>query len=574
MSEAGLAGTPRGAAGPGATSSPRAAPETEAPTATPRESSSRREFLTGAGTAAIAVGGAVVATRALGGTLRVAHPRKPLPRTSLSEPAWLLAAEGRPIGSDWSALRRQLSSGRLYEPGEVGYEQAKRLFEPRFDGIRPAGVAYCARASDVATCLAFARKYKLAVRIRAGGHSYAGWSTIVGGLVIDVSLMDAFSVAGQTVDVGAGLSLIRFYESLAAHGLAVPAGSCPTVGIAGLALGGGVGVTSRLHGLTSDNLLAVQLVTADGGVLECSSRTHPDLFWACRGGGGGNFGVATAFKFRAHSLTQLCVFSLTWPWQQAANVVGAWQFWAPHAPDRLWSNLTLSAPFGGGPAVSVGGTYAGTSHGLLRHLDEFYHLAGTQPSGIFVRPASYLGAMLLEAGCAGRPLAGCHTGPGGSLPRVPALAKSDFFTRPLDGRGIRALLSAMQRPRGIPGAAGGSGSIMLDALGGAVNRVPADATAFVHRDALFLAQYSTSWSWPGSASGVAAQRDWLRSSYRRLHRHASGQAYQNYVDPELTDWPSAYYGSNYQRLTEVKRFYDPASVFSFPQSIRPTSRQW
>jgi len=569
MSEAGLAGAPRGANGPGAAGSSRVASDTEAPTATPKNSSSRREFLAGAGTAGIAVAGAVFATRALGGTLRVAHPRRPLPRISLSEPAWLLAAEGRPIASDWSALRRHLSSGRLYEPGEVGYEQAKQLFEPRFDGIRPAGVAYCARASDVATCLAFARKYKLPVRIRAGGHSYAGWSTVVGGLVVDVSLMDAFRVSGQTVDVGAGLSLIRFYENLAARNLTVPAGSCPTVGIAGLALGGGVGVTSRLQGLTSDNLLAVQLVTADGSVVECSSRTHPDLFWACRGGGGGNFGVATAFTFRAHSLTKLCVYSLTWPWQQAASVVDAWQFWAPHAPDRLGSNLTLSAPFGGGPAVSVGGTYAGTSHGLLRHLDELYHLAGAQPTGIFVRPASYLGAMLLEAGCAGRPLADCHTGPGGSLPRVPAFAKSDFFTRPLNGGGIRALVTAMERLRGISGAADASGSITLDALGGAVNRVAADATAFVHRDPLFLAQYYTSWSWPGSASGVAAQQDWLRSSYRRLHRHASGQAYQNYVDPELTDWPSAYYGSNYQRLTEVKRFYDPANLFSFPQSIRP-----
>ncbi len=328
-------------------------------------------------------------------------------------------------------------------------------------------------------------------------------------------------------------------------------------------------MTSRLHGLTSDNLRAVQLVTADGSVLECNSRTHPDLFWACRGGGGGNFGVATSFTFRAHSLTKLCVFSLTWPWQQAASVAGAWQFWAPHAPDRLWSSLRVSAPFGGDAALSVGGTYAGTMDGLLRHLDDLYHLAGSQPSGFFVREASYLGAMLLEADCAGLPIAGCHTGPDGMVPRVPAFAKSDFFTRPLSRAGIRALLSLIERLRGIPGAPGGSGSIALDAFGGAVNRVAPDATAFVHRDALFLAQYSTSWAWPGTASGVARQQDWLRSSYRRLHRHASGQAYQNYIDPELTDWPSAYYGSNYQRLTEVKTRYDPVNVFSFPQSIRP-----
>ncbi len=151
---------------------------------------------------------------------------------------------------------------------------------------------------------------------------------------------------------------------------------------------------------------------------------------------------------------------------------------------------------------------------------------------------------------------------------MPSFAKSDFFTTPLTRRGIRALLSGIERIRDINGAAGGIGSVAFDALGGAVNRVPAEATAFVHRDALFLAQYSTSWTSPGERSGVNSQHGWLNSYYRSLHRHASGQAYQNYIDPDLGDWRRAYYGANYPWLKLVKATVDPANVFQFPQSIQ------
>jgi hypothetical protein len=175
--------------------------------------------------------------------------------------------------------------------------------------------------------------------------------------------------------------------------------------------------------------------------------------------------------------------------------------------------------------------------------------------------------MLLEAGCPTIPLRSCHTGPGGQLSRVPAFAKSDLFTKPLSKRGIRTLLSGIEKLSAIRGAENGGGSIAFDALGGAVNRVHPAATAFVHRDALFLAQYYTSWKWPGTQSGVANQHRWLRSYYKSLHPHASGQAYQNYIDPELTGWQQAYYGANYPRLAHVKQKYDPLNLFTFPQSI-------
>ena len=309
--------------------------------------------------------------------------------------------------------------------------------------------------------------------------------------------------------------------------------------------------------------------STDGSVLHCNSGRNSDLYWASRGGGGGNFGVATAFTFRTRQLRQLVLFFLSWPWSQAGRVVDAWQSWAPHAPDALWSNLHLSAAAGGAPQLGVGGTYLGSVAGAQRLLQQLYGRAGSAPSSAFVAEKSYLDAMLLEAGCSALPVRECRTGPGGRLPRVPSYAKSDFFTRRLSGAGIATLLAGIEHLRGVRGTAGGGGAIAFDALGGAVNRVRPDATAFVHRNALFAAQYSTSWNFPGTSRGVANQHAWLRSYYRSLHPHASGQAYQNYADPDLTNWRTAYYGANYPRLARIKARHDPHQLFSFPQAITP-----
>jgi FAD/FMN-containing dehydrogenase len=265
------------------------------------------------------------------------------------------------------------------------------------------------------------------------------------------------------------------------------------------------------------------------------------------------------------------LFFLSWPWSSAARVISGWQQWAPNAPDALWSNLHLSAaPRGGTPVLGVGGTYVGTAAAAQGHLSRLYELAGSDPSSTFVRENSYLEAMLVEAGCSGLTVPQCHTGPGGELGRQPSYAKSDFFTKPLSAAAISALLGRVERMTVIPGAAGASGSVAFDALGGAVNRVHPEATAFVHRNALFVAQYYTSWTWPGSSSGVARQREWLRATHAAMGPYASGQAYQNYIDPDLTNWQHAYYGENYPRLASIKARYDPDRLFNFPQAIAPS----
>ena len=537
----------------------------------------RRRFLL---TAGAVIGAAAAGGVAVAAGLDKSPGGQPQPGTSSFRPVAGRSSgsgsgspsPGAPRPADWSALRRQLSSGRLDRPGERGYGTARRLFDPRFDDIRPAGVAYCRAPADISACLDFARRFGVRVAARAGGHSYGGWSSTTG-LVIDVTQMSSFRLGSgsRTVRVGAGTLLVDLYGKLSAHGLAVPGGSCPTVGVAGLALGGGVGVVGRSLGLTCDNIESVQMVTADGAVIECSSGSNSEEFWACRGGGG-SFGVATAFTFRTHQIGQVVLFYLQWPWSQAARVISGWQSWAPFAPDELWSYLHLAAAPGGlTPVITVGGTCLGSVPATETLLSRLYAAVGTAPASPFVREEPYLSAMLVEAGCASLSVPECHLPsqePAGRLTRQPQLAKSDFYTRPLPGRGISELLAGVERLQGVAGAPGAAGGIALDALGGAINRVSPAATAFVHRDALFLAQYTTDWNSAGAgAAGVAAQAAWLRSFYASMRPYASGQAYQNYADPELPNWRQAYYGANYPRLQQVKAACDPHDTFRFPQSV-------
>jgi FAD/FMN-containing dehydrogenase len=474
-----------------------------------------------------------------------------------------------PTAADWTALAHDLQ-GTLVRPGDSNYAVARRLFDPRFDWQRPAGVVYVKHAADVSTCLAFVRKFGIGVAARCGGHSYAGWSG-TSGLIIDVQNLKGVQMSGTTASVGAGTRLVDFYTGLAAHGRAVPGGSCPTVGISGLTLGGGVGVTARAHGLTCDALESVTIVTANGKVLTASATEHADLFWACRGGGGGNFGVATWFTFRTTPAPEPVIFFLSWPWSQAAKVVAAWQSWAPTAPDALWSNLHLSAkPGGTTPTIQVGGCYLGSIGGAANLLDQLYAKIGSPHSSYFLNQFSYLNAMLIEAGCSSIGAQACHLpwyAPGGQLNRQPQFAKSDYFTRQLSSAGIATLLHGIESLHKVPGAKGGVGGIAFDALGGAVNRVAPTATAFVHRNALFGAQYTTDWTSGAATAGINNQHAWLRSFWTSMRPYASGQAYQNYIDPDLTNWRTAYYAQNLPRLEAIKKTYDPTRLFTFPQAI-------
>jgi hypothetical protein len=481
------------------------------------------------------------------------------------------AATTEPLdAAAWAQLGSTLS-GHLVRPDDPGYLSALQLYDPRYDDVRPAGIAYCASSSDVQRCLAFARQHQLPNAARSGGHSYGGYSTTTG-LVIDVTSMHGVSLGGNGLaTIGSGARLIDVYSGLNAKGVSIAAGSCATVGIAGLTLGGGQGVVGRLHGLTCDQLVGVTLVTADGSLHTVSKSDDPDLFWACQGGGGGNFGIVTSFDFATFPVTAVCTFTVRFPWAAASQVLPAWLAWAPHAPDPLWANCLLlvnptSSP--GQPLVQVGGVYVGPASTATSLVNQFVTSVGTAPTSTSVNPTTLAHANFVEAGCAQLTEEQCHLpgqSPGGQLTRLAAMAKSQYVTGPIPASAVSTLIANLDERQGAAGAT--ESGVNFDAYGGAINRVATGATAFIHRNTLACAQYTASIDVGESSATTAASQAWLDQIYQSVHAQLAPQAYQNYIDPTLADWKSEYYGSNLGRLQQVKKSVDPDDVFHFAQSI-------
>jgi FAD/FMN-containing dehydrogenase len=523
----------------------------------------RREFLH---RAAVAVAATASAALAGCGGAPSASSRV---RSSTTRPAQAPSTTEDLGPAAWSVLARSLD-GTLVLPSAAAYATAKLVYNLRFAGVDPAAVAYCASAPDVARCIAFARDHGVAATPRSGGHSYGGYSTGPG-LVIDVSRMNTVSPDPTQMQavIGSGTQLVDVYNQLSSAGMLLPAGSCPTVGIAGLTLGGGIGVVGRKYGLTCDNLVALDIVTADGRLLTCTADDHADLFWANRGGGGGNFGIATSFTFGLHPLPELALFTINWPWAAAADVLGGWQEWMATAPDELWSNCQLQSAGSDGLNVRSNGVYVGDADTLSSLLQPL--LATGTPTDQFVGPDSYLHVMLVEAGCEDLTVGQCHLAgenAGGTLPRSAFAATSAYLESALSPAGVNAAVQAVQLLHTTVAQLGGG--LVFDSYGGAINRVAPDATAFVHRRALCGLQSSTSWAPGDPPATVEAAQAWLAHAAGAMAPFVSGAAYQNYIDPTLADWSEAYYGSNLPRLVSVKRRYDPDDVFHFAQSIPTT----
>jgi FAD/FMN-containing dehydrogenase len=452
-----------------------------------------------------------------------------------------------------AGLRARLR-GPLLEPGRPGYDAARTLSNSRYAFVRPRAIAVALDEGDVEQCVRFAAAAGMPFRARSGGHSYAGYSTCPG-LVCDVRRLAHVVVApdGRSVRVGAGTLAYDLVSTLAARGLAVPTGSCPTVGIAGLALGGGLGFAARAMGTTCDTILALRIVTAAGTAVEASPRSHPDLYWACRGGGGGNFGVVTELTLATHPVGQVAYGFCDADWSQAGELVAAWQGLAPHAADDLYLICALETGAQAPVARVFGQLLGGTETALRAAMAPVLRVAGTTLS---TATSSYLHAQLVWAGCSTESAAACRT-----LRPAAFAARSDYAARPLPPAAVDSILRAVER-RQVEGT--GSGAVLLDPYGGAVNRVAPDATAFVHRDQLFSFQELAYFGAAGEAASAAAWLDELRAP---LRPHVSGQAYQNYIDPTLPGWEQAYYGGNLARLRAVREAYDPDRLFRFPQAI-------
>jgi FAD/FMN-containing dehydrogenase len=273
-------------------------------------------------------------------------------------------------------LRLQAAvTGEVLVPGAPGYDEVRKPALVRFHHVRPAAIVRCEDANDVAETLAFARPAGAPVAIRSGGHCFAGRSSS-DGIVIDVAPMNHVSVEAGMATVGAGTRLEALNDALHAHGVTLPLGCGPTVGIAGLTLGGGLGILGRKHGLTCDALVAARVVLADGRVVETDEQREPDLFWALRGAGGCRFGVVTELVFKTLPEPEATMFHLVWPHDDAAAVIEAWQAWAPDAPDEMNANLRLPAA---DPVVHLFGAMLGDEPATLTQLGELIALVGTAP---------------------------------------------------------------------------------------------------------------------------------------------------------------------------------------------------
>jgi hypothetical protein len=339
-------------------------------------------------------------------------------------------------------------------------------------------------------------------------------------------------------------------------------------------MGGGVGVLGRKYGLTCDSLVAADIVLADGSLLTCDADHEPDLFWALRGGGGGTFGVVTEFTFKVYPVASLSLFTLDWPWSSAVDMIDAWQRWAPRAPDELWSNCLLLTTDDKSslPLARVNGVYVGGVAALETLLGQLNTLIGAPPASSYVSGAGLLETMLIEANCGGLSVNECHLpsqNRQGQLTRDIFAAKSDYFSSELPRAAIIDLVSAVASRHNSSTL--GPGLIGLDASGGAINRVAPAATAFVHRTSLFSAQYFANWDASDAPDIVAANRAWLLNAWQSMRPFANGEAYQNYLDPDLLGWQNAYYGANLSRLRQVKATYDPGNLFQYDQSIPPAS---
>jgi len=466
--------------------------------------------------------------------------------------AILLRLPPEAAGVSGRALRQLRSAvrGRVLVPRD----STRIVYNRRFEGIRPEALVLAESTADVAAAVRWANRFDVRVVARSGGHSYGGYSTASDGLVIDLSRFRGVSVSSGRARIGAGAQLIDVQRALTRRGVTVPSGSCPSVGIAGLALGGGHGLAGRRLGLTSDNLIAARMVTADGRVRHVDAGTNEDLYWACRGGGGGNFGIVTSLTLRTHRAPRASWFSVSWPWSQAEEALAAWQRFAPEAPPALTSIFSLGTTGGSGsPRVAALGQYFGGETALRRLIGPLTRVAGANLSS---GSSSYFSLVQRWAGCLGEGLEACH--------RSSFFAKSDYFDKRLGPRGRAIMIDWIERRQRNPSL--GSGALLLDAYGGALNRPAADATAFVHRDMLFSLQYLAYFN--GGTAGRASRR-WINGVWRALRPHVSGEAYQNYIDPQLDGWQRAYYGTNLERLREIKKQVDPEFRFRFRQAIPP-----
>lgn len=461
------------------------------------------------------------------------------------------------------ALARSVA-GQVVQPDDPQFPTLRKAFQSRATELTPQAVLRCAAPEDVAEAIAFARVRNLPFAVRSGGHSFADLSS-TDGLLIDLGPMDAVQVDGELATVGPGVRLGVLAAELIARDRVLPCGWNPTVAVGGAVLGGGYGMLSRYHGLGCDHLRAAQVVLADGRIVWTDQERNPDLFWALRGAGWAGFGAVTALVLRTFPARPLTTFVHRWPWARAAEVIDAWQRWAPVAPELLNAELDLQAADPqADPRLTLFGVVVGDPGDARPLLADFFdRVDPDQDLDELTELSARAGA--IRHTYAGEPVPDRPFAPPPQVRPRTWRVRSEFFDRPLPPAAIRALVDNVVAGR-VPGQ---HRELELVPWGGAYRRVAPDATAFVHRAPRFQIAHhgmSTNMATDAERAEVAA---WVDRSWQAVHPWGTGGVYPNYPDRRLPDWGRAYFGGNLPRLRRIKGCYDPDDVFRSPQSVTP-----
>lgn len=443
--------------------------------------------------------------------------------------------------------------GAVLAHGDAGYDGARALWNARFDR-RPDLIVRCTNAEDVRTAVTFARANGLQLSVKGGGHAFAANTVADGGLLIDLSPMKGVEIdpASRTARVEAGARWGEVDPVVQEHGLASPGGTVSTVGVPGYTLGGGAGYLARRYGMAIDNLLSVEVVTADGELHHVSERHHPDLFWALRGGGG-NFGVATRFEFRLHEVgPQVLAGQIFHRFEDAPDVLRAYREFMSEAPEdvqcypfflRVPPMDLFPAELHGQLALDLvvfhartGAEAEATLRPLVETGDPFFAAVGPQP---------YVDVLkTFDAG-------------------VPPGQRYESRSHDLPAISDAVIETLMEH---LPAMCGGLTSAYLGGLGGAIARVDPSATAFPHRGAAFSFHIMAGWTEPGMDDEVTG---WTRRLHDALTPHATGGVYVNVLGDGEASRVRAAYGDNWQRLVKLKRRWDPDNLFRTNHNIPP-----
>jgi len=445
------------------------------------------------------------------------------------------------MSSARDALRRDFG-GDIIEPGAEEYDAASRTV---LASGSPAYILRPTTVGDVQAGVGFARDEGLALAVRGGGHGFTGFGTNAGGVVIDLANLAKVDVIDQerhVVRIGGGATWGEVVEALAPHGLAISSGDTKTVGVGGLTLTGGIGWKVRKYGLALDNLVAVEIVTAAGEVVRASGEENADLFWAIRGGGG-NFGIVTAFEFLAHPTTDVYFGTISFPAAEAATVLQGWAEYFRTAPEEVTSNVVLANPFLGGAnaPVQVLVAFDGDDADLAAQaLEPLRRLGTVLEDDVTLKPYGEI----LEEGMV-------------PPPGIQFLARSGFAEEDATPKVLQTLAEVA--------ASGQSPIIGLRSVGGAVSRVPDDATAYAHRSASLM--FVTTFVGPQPV--IDAARPAMADLWDSLAPHVSG-AYANFLTTAtVEDVAAVYPNGTYERLVAVKQQYDPDNLFAGNHNVQP-----